>query len=132
MPVFWKYFAISLVALGVDVGLLFVFLKTFGFAAAAGAASYLIGNLLQYVLSVRYVFGNRRGKLQNKPLAEYGAWLATTAAALAITALILYVGADLMALPILPTKAAAVAVSFFAAYFLRAQLIFPRTQQQPE
>lgn len=127
--VFWGYFVISLVALGVDVGLLFVLLGVFNYAAVAGALSYLVGNFVQYVLSVRYVFGHRRGKLQNKPLAEYGAWLATTAAALAITALILHIGADRMSLPILPVKAVAVAVSFFAAYFLRAKLLFPQRQQ---
>ena len=125
-PVFWKYFAVSLVALGVDIALLFVLLEFFGTAAGAGAASYLIGNFVQYALAVRYVFGGRRGTLREKPALEYGAWLLTTGAALLITALVLYIGADYFGFAVLPVKAIAVTASFFAAYFMRARLLFPK------
>ena len=125
-PVFWKYFAVSLAALGVDIALLFVLLEFFGTAAGAGAASYLIGNFVQYALAVRHVFGERRGTLREKPALEYGAWLLTTGAALLITALVLYIGADHLGFPVLPMKAAAVTASFFAAYFMRARFLFPK------
>lgn len=127
-PVFWKYFAVSLVALGVDITLLFVFLEFFGTAAGAGAVSYLIGNFVQYALAVRYVFGERRGTLREKPALEYGAWLLTTGAALLITALVLYIGADHLGFAVLPVKAVAVTASFFAAYLLRARFLFPRAR----
>ena len=125
-PVFWKYFAVSLVALGVDIALLFVFLEFFGMAAGAGSASYLICTLIHYALAVRYVFGERRGTLREKPALEYGAWLLTAGAGLLVTALILYVGADRMGFAVLPVKSVAVAASFFAVYLLRVYLIFPR------
>ena len=125
-PVFWKYFAVCLFLLGLDVALLFLFLKFVPTAAGAGAASYLICTLIQYALAVRYVFRGRRGTLSEKPALEYGAWLLTAGAGLLVTALILYIGTDIMGFAVLPVKAVAVAASFFAVYFLRVCLIFPR------
>ena len=79
-------------------------------------------------MSVMMRFTSGEVKRGRKPALEYGAWLLTTGAALLITALILYVGADRMGFAVLPVKAAAVAASFFAAYFMRARLLYPRAR----
>lgn len=58
-PEFFRYFAASVGALVVDTSVLLLLARHIHYAMAA-AAGFLIGSLVHYVLSVRFVFRTRK------------------------------------------------------------------------
>lgn len=115
-----RYLGVSILALALDMGL-FLLLRPAMLAAAAGALSYAAGLVLHYLLSSRFVFARSREKTGLRRFSEFAA---SGAAGLVLTASIVALLADAMAVPALLAKTAAVGASFCATFLLRRMVVF--------
>ncbi len=117
-----RYFLVGGAAACVDIGLFMLLAQSAGMPyQAAAAASFLLATLVNYVLSVRFVFvsGARFGRKSELALVY-----AVSAAGLAINALVLWAGVEAAGLPLLPAKLAATGLVFFWNYFARRHFVF--------
>lgn len=118
-----RYLAVSIGALGVDVG---VFLGCLGAGIPPGLAAaigYGFGIIAHWVLSSRTVFQDHvaagaRGRLVQKSL-----FVISALAGLALTTLIVFV-ADHAGLDPRAAKLVAIAASFVVVYLMRSQVVF--------
>lgn len=115
------YFAVSLVALGVDMGVFLLLTSRTG-AVPAAVAGYGAGLVVHFILSARYVFdASRTGKARARLFFEYGlsglAGLLVTAATVAMTV-------DVAGLAPPYGKGIAVAFSFVTVFLIRRSIVF--------
>jgi putative flippase GtrA len=119
-----RYFVASALALAIDYGtywLLLVLHPGLSRPAAASAA-YLIGAVVHYFISRRFVFAP--GWLHARHWREFALFLATGLAGAAVTALVVALVGMVPGSGIHWPKIAAVVVSFFAVYLARKYLVF--------
>ncbi len=122
VPQLSAYTVASVVALGVDLA--FYQSLTVGGVrpVTAGAVAYLLGGVVHYILSARFVFdvsASRKALLRR--LAEF--W-ASGMVGLAITAVIVWLGAEVAGAPPMLAKLAAVGFSFVAMFLVRRNIVF--------
>jgi putative flippase GtrA len=117
-----KYAAVSAVAYGVDMGLLFVLTFYAGWHyLLAGAASFLAGATVAYALSVRFVFHTHRLRDRN---LEFFWFVVLGLVGLALTLLVLFVTVSRLGMDPMHGKVVAAGCSFIANFALRRQLLF--------
>ena len=122
---FTLYLAVSMIALGVDVGVLYALVLWTAMAKPlAGALAYAAGLVVHYELAVSKVFVFRR-YLGKRPI-EFALYAITGAAGIAISAGIIWIGTWLDA-SLWASKAVAVAVSFVVTYLVRRRALFTRS-----
>ena len=118
-----RYFAASLLALVVDVGVLSACLRLLHLNLTWSASiGFAAGAIVAYILSIRWVFRNRA--LGSAPLLEFATFIGIGIAGLGVTHGVLWLGVgafDLM--PELVKLAAAVA-TFTFNYIVRKTLLF--------
>jgi len=119
---FWRYFLVSAIALGFDYASLFALVAA-GVREWTGAAlAYCGGAVVHYVLSRRFVFA--RGWLHARPVGEFGAFAASGALGLAITAGVVYLATEVAGMALAVGKTLAVGASFFSVYLMRRAFVF--------
>lgn len=118
---FARYFAVSVVALGVDVGLLLWLAQTIHYTIAA-SLSFLAGAVVHYLLSVRFVFRQRR--LHARRGAELAIFVGAGALALLVNTGVIALGVEVFALPLLAAKMVAAVCSFVFGYVVRKLALF--------
>ncbi len=117
-----RYGAASLLALGLDYGLLMILTKRLGVAyPQAAAAGFLSGLALIYLLSVRYVFEGRR---RRAPRVEILGFLLTGLAGLALTEVLMHLFVDRAGLPVALAKAPTSGLVFLFNFTARRTLLF--------
>lgn len=122
---FSRYLVASVVALAVDIGVLYLLLLAYGVTAGSAAVGgYLAGVVVHYWASRHFVFS--AGWLNDVRWAEFGAFIASGLAGLALTFGIVHILVERLGLPVLVGKGAAVTVSLVVVYLLRASLVFRR------
>lgn len=122
---FVRYVTASVVALGVDVLVLYLLAVRLGIdAPVAGTISYVVGLAVHYVLAVSRVFAFRR--LRHAPSAEFALYAASGAVGAGVSYVILSAGEHVGAW-LWYGKAVAVAVAFVVTYLLRRRVLFTRT-----
>jgi putative flippase GtrA len=126
MPELSYYTIVSVIALGVDLaifnGLIFGGTR----AVVAGAAGYLVGMVVHYVLSARYVFDTTNSSKGNaRRFAEFAL---SGAIGLAITWALIHLAIDVFYLPAMAGKVAAVGTSFIVVFLLRRGIVFAGRQ----
>jgi putative flippase GtrA len=119
-----RYFGASALALGVDLatysGLIYLAGVHYLLAAPAGFA---LGLALIYLLSVRWVFAERR--LADARL-EFTLFLLIGLAGMAINELVIYIGVDRLALGPVPAKLLSAGLVFCFNFASRKFLLFTR------
>ena len=128
---FFRYFAISFVALTGDAGLLLVLTELAGVdVTLAAATAFLFGAMLNYYLSIMLVFQSRA--LNNNPMLEALTFVAIGLIGLGITEVVihaLYTGAGL---PLFVAKFLAAGLTFVFNYLFRKILLFTVRQAENE
>jgi putative flippase GtrA len=122
-----RYFVVGGVASAVDIGVFLAFAKYLGLPyLRVAAASFLLATLVNYILSVRFVFvsGQRFRRRWEVALV-----FAVSGAGLAWNALILWGCVELAHLDLLPAKLVATGVVFFWNYFARRMFVFGALQR---
>lgn len=124
-PQLSRYTVVSLVALCVDLAIYRGLTVGGARAVSAGVVAYLIGGVVHYVLSAQFVFDVAAS---SKPAARrFGEFWLSGVLGLAITAGMIWIGADLLKLPPMLAKLAAVGFSFVAMYIVRRNIVFAQS-----
>lgn len=118
-----RYVGASAVALVFDTCVFLALVAWTSLATpVAGAIGYLSGMLLNYGLSIRYIFSTAAtGKTSQRLILEY---IATGVLGVCITYALIALVADILGAPPLFAKAVAVAVTFTVIYLVRAIGVF--------
>lgn len=116
-----RYFAVSLVALLVDMGSLLLLAQFMHYLWAA-TLGFLLGAATSYLLSVRWVFRHRR--LAAFPKTEFAAFAAVGVAGLGLNNLAIYVAVEHAGLSLLAAKAVAAMLTFSFNFGLRKWGLF--------
>jgi putative flippase GtrA len=122
---FARYFVVGGICACVDIGLFMLFAKSLGMPYLRVApGTFIIATLLNYVLSVRFVFvsGHRFTRRWEVALV-----FLVSAMGLAVNSGVLWFGVEVMRFGLLLSKLAATGVVFFWNYFARRVLIFGKT-----
>ena len=116
------YGLVSVVSLGVDMGVLHGLVDGFGWHyLVASTAAFLAGATVSYLLSVRYVFPTR--KVHN-PYVECIAFFTLGLVGLAVNAGALFVTVGTVGLGLTAGKLLAAGCTFTTNFALRRQLLF--------
>jgi putative flippase GtrA len=122
MPELSYYTLVSAVALAIDLVIFHVLTLGGMRAAVAGVFGYGVGLILHYGLSVRYVF---KASCETKTrLRRFAEFVVSGLIGIAITWLIIALATELLHLPPLIGKIAAVGVSFVTVFILRKSIVF--------
>jgi putative flippase GtrA len=109
----------------VDIGLFMLFAKGLGLPyLRVAAGTFLIATLLNYFLSVRFVFVSGKRFTRRWEVALV---FLVSGMGLAVNAAVLWFGVEVMGFGLLLSKLAATGVVFFWNYFARRVLIFGAT-----
>ena len=121
-----RYFLVGGAAAAVDIGLFLALAKGLGLPyQPVAAATFILATLVNYVLSVRFVFvsGQRFGKRSEIALVYL-----VSAVGLALNAAILWACVEMAAMGLFAAKIAATGCVFFWNYFARRHLVFGATR----
>jgi len=125
----WRYFLVSVVALGVDYGLLLALTEIAHLHyLASSAISYTTGGVVHYVLSVSLVFRDRR--VSNRRI-EFAAFFGLGLLGLAATQAVLKVSVDSLGMSYAMAKLGAVGSSFALNFLARKALLFSKAPSAP-
>jgi putative flippase GtrA len=123
MASFPRYLATSVAALVVDYGLLLGITRLHaGNRTLVAVTTYIVGALVHYRLSRRYVF--EPGWLHHMPRREFALFLASGLLGALLTAAVFWASAQAGMDNVTIQKALAVLASFTATYLLRKNVVF--------
>ena len=123
---FARYFVVGGVAACVDVGLFMLFAKVLGLPyLRVAVGTFILATLVNYLLSVRFVFLSGRRFTKRWEIALV---YAVSAIGLVLNAAILWLGVELVHLGLLPAKLAATGTVFFWNYLARRLFVFGATR----
>ena len=119
------YLAVSIVALGVDIGVYWLLLGLFTKAFVPAAIGYAVGLVVHYLLASRLVF---KGRLQGRGITAetptFTKYAGTGIAGLAITAAIVAFSTDILGWSAFTAKVLATGFAFVAVYLMRRYAVF--------
>jgi putative flippase GtrA len=116
------YFAVSACALLIDISLLFILVHFLSWwYVAAATASFLVGLLVIYGLSVTLVFKYRR---LEDPRIEFATFACIGIIGVAINASVISFGTTILGLHYLLAKCGAAAFTYIWNFVARRQLLF--------
>lgn len=118
-----RYFAVSLIALLVDLALLSLSLRVLHLGLAWSATvGFAAGAVVAYLLSIRWVF--RQRSFGHIPALEFLGFIGIGIAGLGVTQLVLWIGVTELGLLPEAVKLAAAGVTFVFNYVVRKSLLF--------
>ena len=119
-----RYFTAAVLALGVDVGIYsgLIYLASVHYLVA-GAAGFTAGLVTIYLLSIRWVFKQRR---LADARVEFALFALIGVAGLALNHAAIYAGVELASLDYVPAKLVSAGVVFCFNFGLRKLLLFSR------
>jgi putative flippase GtrA len=119
---FARYFLVGGAAACVDIGLFMLFAQGLGLPyQPVAAATFVVATLVNYVLSVRFVFTSGQRFRRRWEIALV---YVVSAVGLALNAAILWAAVEAAHFSLLPAKLAATGTVFFWNYWARRVLVF--------
>lgn len=118
---FSRYFLVSVVALGVDMGALLLLAQFIHYVWAA-TASFLLGAVVHYFFSVLFVF--QRRQMLSRRWLEASLFVGSGVLALLVNVSVIAVGVEWLSLPLVWAKLLAAGASFVFGYGLRKLVLF--------
>jgi putative flippase GtrA len=117
-----KYAAASAVAWLADTGLLLALTRHAGWHyLIAAAVSFMVGAVVAYTLSVKFVFNAHR--MHNREL-EFAGFVLIGLAGLAMNMLTMFIAHGKLGIDLVPAKGLAAGCTFLTNFVLRRQLLF--------
>lgn len=118
-----RYFAASLIALAVDIGLFSFLLRIFGLPWALSATiAFLAGVFVAYRLSIHFVFRERL--LAHAPRQEFVAFATIGIVGLGVTQVVLWLGIEHYHAHPEMTKLVAAGITFLCNFAMRKLMLF--------
>ena len=118
---FAYYFLASLLALSADMAVLLTLARVIHYLAAA-TAGFLVGALVAYFLSIRFVFGRRR--LAHAARRELIIFAVIGVVGLGVNNAVIFAAVETVALPLAVAKILAAGITFLVNFGLRKRLLF--------
>jgi putative flippase GtrA len=118
---FFRYLAISVLALGMDMGVLLLTAKVMDYLVAA-TLGFVVGAVVSYVLATRWAFGHRR--FAQRPRVEFAAYVIIGILGLAVNNLTIYVMVEQVNLSLAVAKLVAAMLTFAFNFLVRMQTLF--------
>jgi|GEM_PF-470417 len=120
---FLRYFFVSLAAFGLDLSAFSLSLRVLGLPWAASATiGFVVGVLIAYVLSIRFVFAGR--KLRKTPVMELLTFALVGVGGLGLTQLVLWVGIERLDINPEVSKISAAGFTFLFNFLVRKLMLF--------
>jgi putative flippase GtrA len=117
-----RYAAVSLCALTIDIAVLFILVHSFRWwYILAATASFLIGLLATYLLSVTWVFKYRRVE---DPSSEFASFAGIGVVGVAINAAVISFGVNVLGMHYLFAKCGAAGFTFVWNFVARRHFLF--------
>ena len=121
---FFRYFGISGICLLVDTGTLFLLTKYAGIHYLVSTfIGYSLGVILNYILSVTWVFKTKR--LVNKPM-EFGIFVAIGLTGMALNQGLMWLCTDLLGLYFMLSRLISAGIGYTWKFFARKYILFHR------
>lgn len=121
-----RYFGVGAAAAGVDIGLFLLFAQHFGLPyLRVAAASFVVATLVNYFLSVGFVFVSG---LRFRAHWELALVFLVSGLGLAINQAVLWLCVEQVAMSLFLSKVAATGTVFFWNYFARRRFVFAATR----
>lgn len=118
---FARYFLVSMFALLLDMGLLLLLARVMHYALAA-TASFMIGAVVHYLLSIRFVFERRR--MEHRKWLEGGVYVTIGLVALVVNDIVIIACVEWFVAPLWLAKMVAAGFSFLIGYVARKASLF--------
>ncbi len=120
---FIAYFLVAIVALAVDFCLLEIMVRVFGLLVTwAAIPAFVCGAFVNYWLSIRFVFAERR--LKEREMLEFGLFMLIGVLGLVVTQLVLYIGVAVLAGNLEVVKIIAAGATFVSNFLIRKYTLF--------
>jgi putative flippase GtrA len=123
-----RYGMVSIAALAVDFCCLLLLAQSVHYLLAA-SISFTLGGVVAYLLSVKFVFEQRR---VSRASTELGAFIALGLVGLAVNAAIIAMAVDSLGLSLAFSKIMAAGATFTCNFALRKWLLFTRAKNNIE
>lgn len=121
---FFRYFGVSGICLLVDTGTLFLLTKYAGIHYLVSTfIGYSLGMILNYILSVTWVFKTKR--LVNKPM-EFGIFVAIGLTGMALNQGLMWLCTDLLGLYFMLSRLISAGIGYTWKFFTRKYILFHR------
>lgn len=117
---FSRYFAVSLIALAIDVALLLAAARVMHYLLAA-TLGFAVGSVTSYLLATRWAFRRRRFTAAH---AEFAVYALVGVLALGINDLVMFLAVGSAGLPLLGAKVVAAGTTFLFGYAVRKRVLF--------
>ncbi len=122
MPQLSRYAVVSALALGVDFVSYIIFVDAALKPSLAGMLGYILGMVVHYVLSSRFVFDTRgSAKTESRRFVEFAF---SGLVGITLTALVIAIATDALALSPFVAKLIAASLSFAAVFAIRRAFVF--------
>ncbi len=122
VPELIRYALTSAIALGADTSVLWALVNRAGwFYIPASIASFIIGAVVAYLLSIRFVFRHRNVRRRS---LEFGSFVSLGVVGLLVNTAALAIAVSAVGLGIVAAKMLAAAFTFATNFTLRRQLLF--------
>lgn len=121
MREFLRYFAVSFIALAVDMGCLILMANIMHYLWAA-TLGFVLGAATSYVLAVRWAFRHRR--LKHAPPVEFAAYTGIGLVGLGVNNLVIFVAVEKVGLVLWLAKAIAAGTTFAFNFVARKWGLF--------
>ncbi len=120
---FFKYLAVSALALIVDLGVFSYALRSWELSwMLAASIGFICGVVVAYLLSLYFVFNARR--IQKKPFVEFTIFVSIGILGLVVTQICLFIGIEWLKINPEVSKLAAAAVTFMTNFLMRKLILF--------
>jgi putative flippase GtrA len=116
-----RYFAVSVVALAADVGVLMLAARFVHYLWAA-TLGFAIGAVVSYLLATRWAFAQRR--LARRPRTEFAAYVFIGVVGVGLNNLVIYLMVDFLGAHLLLGKGAAACATFAFNFAARKLALF--------
>lgn len=120
----FRYFFVGGTAFVVDYGTLFILTEFCGINHLISAAiAFLLGLIVNYVISIVWVFGNRT--VGNRWI-EFAIFSAIGLIGLVLNEVIIYIGSDIIGLHYMISKLCSTGIVFFWNFFARKIILYTK------
>ncbi|NLO17443.1 MAG: GtrA family protein [Arcobacter butzleri] len=117
-----KYFFVGAMAAIVDIGVFVLLAKVLGYNYILVAIiSFVLGTLVNYLLSIKYVFSSGTRYTKSK---EIGLVYSISAIGLLLNVVIIYISYSVLGVELVSSKLISTAIVFFWNYLARKYFVF--------
>ncbi len=120
---FFRYFLVAVLSAGIDLSLLYILTEWAGlYYKIAAGISYILGMLVNYILSILWVFDKNR--FGDEHSMGFAIFLSIGLIGLGVTLFLMWLFVDILSLYYMLSRCISMGIGYFWKYFARKYIIF--------